>query len=58
VKHPRGDGVTRPDDLPPRVRDEIAQFFVSAIFFEPKNPKLLGWGGPDEADRIVDGCAR
>lgn len=57
VKHPRGDGVTTPDDLPPRVRDEIAQFFVSAIFFEPKNPRLLGWGGPEEADRLVVGGA-
>ena len=35
-----------------RVRDEIAQFFPSsAIFFEPKNPALLGWGGPEEAER-------
>lgn len=57
VKHPRGDGLVTPDDLPPRTRDEIGQFFLSAIFFEPKNPKLLGWGGPDEAARLVDGCS-
>jgi inorganic pyrophosphatase len=53
VKHSRGDAITSPDDLPARVKDEIAQFFLSAIFFEPKNPKLLGWGGPDEAERLV-----
>ncbi len=55
VKHSRGDLIRSPDDLPKRVKDEIAQFFLSAIFFEPKNPSLLGWGGPDEAERLVDG---
>jgi inorganic pyrophosphatase len=55
VKHARGDLVHSPVDLPARVKDEIAQFFLSAIFFEPKNPALLGWGGPEEADRLVDG---
>jgi inorganic pyrophosphatase len=55
VKHPRGDDVRSVADLPARVRDEIAQFFLSAIFFEPKNPTLLGWGGPEEADKLVDG---
>ncbi len=54
VKHSRGDDIRSPDDLPARVKDEIAQFFLSAIFFEPKNPRLLGWGGPDEADRLID----
>jgi inorganic pyrophosphatase len=57
VNHPRGDELRGPDDLPARVRDEIAQFFLSAIFFEPKNPALLGWGGADEADGLVDGSA-
>lgn len=55
VKHSRGDAISSPDDLPARVKDEIAQFFLSAIFFEPKNPRILGWGGPEEADRLVDG---
>ncbi len=57
VKHSRGDGITSPDDLPSRVKDEIAQFFLSAIFFEPKNPRLLGWGGPEEAERLVTASA-
>ena len=55
VKHERGDLIRSPDDLPTRVKDEIAQFFLSAIFFEPKNPAILGWGGPEEAERLVDG---
>jgi inorganic pyrophosphatase len=54
VKHSRGDLIASPDDLPARVKDEISQFFLSAIFFEPKHPRLLGWGGPDEASRLVD----
>jgi inorganic pyrophosphatase len=54
VKHSRGAAIGSPDDLPARVKDEIAQFFVSTIFFEPKNPALLGWGGPEEAERLVD----
>jgi inorganic pyrophosphatase len=57
VKHSRGVDLLSPDDLPARTRDEIGQFFLSTIFFEPKNPQLLGWGGPEEADRLVDGCA-
>lgn len=56
VKHARGADLRGPDDLGARVRDEIAQFFLSAIFFEPKNPRLLGWGGPEEADELVDGA--
>jgi inorganic pyrophosphatase len=57
VKHSRGDLLTSPDDLPARVKDEIAQFFLSTIFFEPKNPRLLGWGGPEEASGLVDASA-
>ena len=57
VKHSRGDLIRSPDDLPARVKDEIAQFFLSAIFFQPKNPALLGWGGPEEAERLVDGSS-
>lgn len=55
VKHSRGDGILSPDDLPARVKDEVAQFFLSTIFFEPKNPSILGWGGPEEAGRLIDG---
>ena len=58
MSHPRGGDLSRPDDLPPRVRDELVQFFLSAIFFEPKNPKMLGWGGPEEADKLVGSSRR
>jgi hypothetical protein len=36
-------------ELPRRVREELERFFVDAVFFESKDPKLLGWAGPDEA---------
>jgi inorganic pyrophosphatase len=40
-------------DLPVRMREELEQFFVNAVFFENKDPALLGWGGPDEAWALV-----
>jgi inorganic pyrophosphatase len=39
--------------LPERVREELEQFFVDVVFFEAKDPKLLGWGGPDDAWTLV-----
>jgi inorganic pyrophosphatase len=53
-KYDRGTELGSVEELPARVREEIQQFFLSAIFFEPKNPKLLGWGGSDEAEQLVD----
>ena len=28
-------------------------FFTSSVFFEPKNPDVLGWGGPDAAMALI-----
>jgi inorganic pyrophosphatase len=39
--------------LPRRVREELERFFLDIVFFEAKDPKLLGWGGPDEAWTLV-----
>ena len=55
LEHPRGEGLRSVDDLPTRVREEIAHFFTSSIFFEPKNPRVLGWGGPDAGWALIDG---
>jgi inorganic pyrophosphatase len=41
------------EDLPPRVREEIEQFFLTAVFFEQKEATILGWGGPDDAWELV-----
>jgi len=52
----RRNGARHVNDLPPPVREELEQFFVNAVFFEPKEPRLLGWGGPDEAWTLIEGA--
>ena len=49
------DGV---DELPQRVRDELAHFFVAATVFEGKDPKVLGWDGAAAALALIRGAAR
>ncbi|HYS81858.1 MAG TPA: inorganic diphosphatase [Anaeromyxobacteraceae bacterium] len=51
--HPRGGELHGIDDVAERVRDELAHFFTSAVFFEPKNPKVLGWKGPQAAAAMI-----
>jgi inorganic pyrophosphatase len=41
-------------DLAPALREELERFFVNAVEFERKDPRLLGWGGPEEAWRLVE----
>jgi inorganic pyrophosphatase len=41
------------DDLPQRIRDELAWFFLASIHFTKKNAKVLGWGGPEAALALV-----
>jgi inorganic pyrophosphatase len=40
-------------ELPERVRDELEQFFQAAVAFEEKHLELIGWNGPDEAERLL-----
>jgi inorganic pyrophosphatase len=58
LKYERGERLRSVDDLSPRARDELAHFFTSAVYFEPKNPKVLGWAGPDAALALLDGGRR
>ncbi len=51
--HPRAADLRSVEDLPGRIRDEIAHFFTSSIFFEPKNPAILGWAGPAAAGALL-----
>jgi inorganic pyrophosphatase len=53
TKHERGAALRSALDLPERLRDELVQFFLASIAMEPKDPKVLGWGGPEEANAIV-----
>ena len=53
IGYERGHELRTVNDLSDRVRDELAHFFTSAVFFEPKNPKVLGWSGPDAAEALI-----
>ena len=54
LKAPRFEHLRDPGDLSQRQRDELDQFFLSAILFEDKEAKVLGWGGCREAENLVD----
>jgi inorganic pyrophosphatase len=49
--------VRRAAELPERLRAEIEQFFLSAVFFEHKDAVVLGWGDPDAAWDLVKTAA-
>jgi inorganic pyrophosphatase len=53
VKAPRAEQVRTIFDLPERVRLELEQFFLNVVAFERKELRLLGFDGPDEADRLL-----
>ena len=44
--------------LPPRVRREIEEFFVTAVLFQDKALRLEGWGGPKRAEELIDQAAK
>jgi inorganic pyrophosphatase len=49
----RGASVRTVNDLPGRVRDELAHFSGSAVYFEGKDVRVLGWAGPEAAELLV-----
>lgn len=54
VDAPRVGDLESFHDLSVRERDELNHFFMSAVFFANKDPKILGWGTPEEAEALVD----
>jgi inorganic pyrophosphatase len=56
-KAPRVEHITSVFNLADRVRAEIERFFLNAVAFEGKELQLVGWGGPDEADGLVQQAA-
>jgi inorganic pyrophosphatase len=48
-RDPRTGWLRSVNDLPARVRDELAHFFVASVHFERKDVQILGWAGPDAA---------
>jgi inorganic pyrophosphatase len=55
LAHPRGAALRTHEDLDRRVLDEIEHFFTSSVFFQAKDPRALGWRGPDAAERLLGG---
>ena len=41
-------------ELPARTREEIELFFQTVVALECKDLKLLGWGGPSAADKLIE----
>jgi hypothetical protein len=39
-----------------RWRQELEEFFLSAVRFEHKDAEILGWGSAAEGERMVDRC--
>jgi inorganic pyrophosphatase len=46
------------DSLPPRVREELELFFLTAAALEGKDPKILGWGTTDAALALIRASSR
>lgn len=40
-------------DLPPRLREELACFFVAVVALENKKISILGWEGPAAAEELI-----
>jgi inorganic pyrophosphatase len=57
LAYARGDELRAIGDLPKRVRDELAHFCTSSVFFEEKDARVIGWAGPEAADALMGGQA-
>ena len=53
IKSPRHDHITTIFDFPERIRAELEQFFLTVVAFEGKEVRLLGFDGPEEAERML-----
>jgi inorganic pyrophosphatase len=53
IKAPRSESVRSIFDVPERVRLELERFFQNVVAFEGKEISLLGFAGPDEAERVL-----
>ena len=45
-------------DLPARLRKELEHFFIAVVFSQNKDPRVLGWGGPEEGEEAVDAAIK
>ena len=53
LEAPRFDHLRKAGDLSARIRREIETFFVAVTALEGKDVRILGWGGPEAALRLI-----
>jgi inorganic pyrophosphatase len=53
LKAPRMEQMRTARDLPARVRRELEEFFRQVTALEDKDIRILGWGSPAEAIRLI-----
>ena len=53
VNAARADGLTSYQNLSQREREELEHFFLAVVHFADKDARILGWEGPDAAERMV-----
>jgi inorganic pyrophosphatase len=53
IRAPRWESLRSVLDVDERIRLELERFFLTAVAFEGKDPKILGWKGPTEAMALV-----
>jgi inorganic pyrophosphatase len=53
LRFERGLSLRSVDDLPARVKDELAHFSTSSAYFEGKDVRMLGWGGPEAGEALI-----
>jgi inorganic pyrophosphatase len=53
AKAPRESVLATIDDLSPRQREELSQFFISVTAFEEKAVTIVGWDGPAAARALI-----
>jgi inorganic pyrophosphatase len=58
TKMPRFDSFKTTQDLPERWRQELEDFFVATTHFENKEPKFMGWAGPEVGERMLKQCVK
>ncbi|NOK31851.1 inorganic diphosphatase [Corallococcus exercitus] len=49
----RSDHLNSYQDLSQREREELEHFFLAVVHFADKDARILGWGGPDAAEHMV-----
>ncbi|QRK12456.1 inorganic diphosphatase [Archangium violaceum] len=49
----RADNLSSLKDLSRREREELEHFFTAAVAFADKDVRILGWEGPEAAERMV-----